>query len=350
MPTANSTYGWKDRLADLTSRPYRLALWTVLFGLAFALGRFWLLLFIIIFAFARGIRLRKTGGGLMAGTVGIASLIFFILHFISFSYSNQVEGFFNDHTPVDISNMADGTYFGQGNGNNGVIKVAVKVAHGRIEKVDLLQYSEPVYAFDDILEKLKGQTSTDLEEVGGYVFRNRESLLGLMGAVENALLSSLEEYPEKNRLMEATFLITSNTLGRILINTLAILFIAIVSFDFFLQPTLARGTGQSLNCYNCQACVGACPVKMVAGDPFPMIMVIEARAGNYDKVAQLAKYCVGCGKCAAKCPIGNSGPAIASSSYRIWKEGINRENRREKSLLSCSPTIDQLSQEQSDEK
>ena len=118
----------------------------------------------------------------------------------------------------------------------------------------------------------------------------------------------------------------------------SLIFIILLTFDFSIQPVLAPGTGQSLNCYNCQACVGVCPVKMVDGDPFPMIMVLEARLGNFERVAELAEYCVGCGKCAAKCPIGNSGPLIASSCYVLWRDQMRRKEKEQQRMLREVPS------------
>ena len=70
-------------------------------------------------------------------------------------------------------------------------------------------------------------------------------------------------------------------------------------------------------CYNCQTCVGACPVKMVEGAPYPMTMVLETRLGNYPRVVELARYCVGCGRCAGKCPAGISAPRLAAAAVSL---------------------------------
>ena len=64
---------------------------------------------------------------------------------------------------------------------------------------------------------------------------------------------------------------------------------------------------------DCQTCVGTCPVKRAEGRLFPMEMVLRARLGDYDTVMSLSKYCVGCARCAAKCPAGISAPSVASA-------------------------------------
>jgi ferredoxin len=342
MTAAENAIPLSERIADWTSRPYRLALWFALVGVAFVSGRVWLFLLVAAFAFARGFSGRKTGGAKLAFSVGLISLAFAALHTISFQESKNLERFMMTQVPIDLSLIPDGNYAGSARGTNGDVRVAVTVKNGAIQKADLLDYREPVYAYDDVLAKLEGATTTDFADQAGFVFRNRQSLSSLQAAIEQAVAPKLAGYPEPCKLVSATFFVTSNRAGRITINAMAIVFIAILTFDFFLQPALGRGTGQSLNCYNCQACVGVCPVKMVDGDPFPMIMVLQARAGNYDRVAELAKYCVGCGKCAAKCPVGVSGPSVASSSYLLWREEIRRENRKEMALLRKLPTLDEL--------
>ena len=112
-------------------------------------------------------------------------------------------------------------------------------------------------------------------------------------------------------------------------NALAILFCIVLVFDYTLQPVLVKGTGQALNCYNCQTCVGVCPVKIVDGEPYPMTMILAARLGDYEKVKYLSKFCVACSRCAGKCPVGDSGPSIAAAANTYLK----KEKKREKELI-----------------
>jgi ferredoxin len=96
---------------------------------------------------------------------------------------------------------------------------------------------------------------------------------------------------------------------------LCIIYGIIFMLDFMISGVLVRNTGESLNCYNCQACVGVCPVGRVEDDvPLPMTMVLETRLGNYARVEELAKYCVGCARCAARCPNGISAVSTAGKA------------------------------------
>ena len=114
-------------------------------------------------------------------------------------------------------------------------------------------------------------------------------------------------------------------------NALAILFCIVLVFDYTMQPVLVKGTGQALNCYNCQTCVGVCPVKIIDGEPYPMTMILAARLGDYEKAKYLSKFCVACSRCAGKCPVGDSRPSIAAQANAHFI----RENQRKKALSNA---------------
>ena len=74
-------------------------------------------------------------------------------------------------------------------------------------------------------------------------------------------------------------------------------------------------------------------MKEAEGVQFPMGLVLLTRLGEYERVTELSKYCVGCGRCAAKCPIGNSGPLVISAAYQACTE-----MKRKKALVEQEET------------
>ena len=311
-------------IEDHLTRGLRLAILLSTLALIYPRARIYALLCLVIFLLVYGFFTRRSGGWryvlllTLLGAAGLGCLI----------YANhdraKVEQYLDLHRPLDLSLVPDGFYEGEGPGNNGLIRTRLTIADGKLMGLEVLRNRDAVYAFDDVVPHLIGKAKLDTRDLAGFIFRNERSLSGLQASMENAVLPAIFDAPQEGRLSKTVFWLTSNQGGKITFNSLAVLFIVLLAFDFFLGPTLRPGLGQALNCYNCQACVGVCPVKMVAGDPFPMIMVLEARLGNIEHVAQLAKYCVGCGKCAAKCPVGNSGPSIASSAYYHWRQRRRR--------------------------
>jgi len=255
-------------------------------------------------------------------------LLFFAFIVIGYTYSfiniRQVNEYRLTHKPVGemMSKVVDGIYEGKGKGYRGPIKVLVAVDDHSIKDIEIISYRD--------LAAVKATTVTQLREKileNGRIdtIRIEPDLLrgavytsyGFISAIEDALIKGIKDYPRES-IFATTFLnvVIGAHPDRFTVNALAIIFAVFLVFDYCLQSVLTRDTGQTLTCYNCAMCVGVCPVKMVEGYQFPMDLVLMARLGDYETVEKLSRYCVGCGRCAAKCPAGNSGPSIISASIR----------------------------------
>jgi ferredoxin len=209
----------------------------------------------------------------------------------------------------------DGTYRGTGQGPRGPTEVYVTVQNGTIRGISIGDYLDAVSidreAIDSVRNLILARNSLDLSP---DLTDRTPAIRGFYDAVSNALWTADSSFPRVSPLTRLTYFFASHNFSSFTFNALAIIFIVFLVFDYSLQSIMRKDTGQSLVCYNCQTCVGACPVKMVEGVPYPMTMVLETRLGNYRRVVELAHYCVGCGRCAGKCPAGISAPMLAAAA------------------------------------
>jgi ferredoxin/uncharacterized protein with FMN-binding domain len=304
----------RESVLRVLRRPRRLLALGLGVAALFAFGRLFVLAGLLVVAIVvlrsrEDARSRRT-----AGAVAALAALFLVLHGLAYAELERSRAFVRASTPIDLATVRDGEYEGTGEGANGPVTAKVEVRGGVLAKVTVTASRDPIYAFDATLAALVGRKTTALPETAGFLFRRDQSLRGLSQAIEDALRPALTYYRAPSPLARASFLITEHRVGRVALNALAVLLILVLAFDYAVQPILAVGTGQSLNCYNCQACVGVCPVKTAEGFPYPITMTLEARLGRYDHVERLAAYCVGCGRCAAKCPVGISAPSVASAA------------------------------------
>jgi len=237
------------------------------------------------------------------------------LHVLSMIGTAREREYMDLHAPADPASAKDGTYKGIGQGPRGPTEVYVTTRSGRIRDIKLGNYLDAVSidreAIDSVRRIVLARNSLDLNP---DLIDRSPAIRGFYDAVSNALWSADPALPGVSRLARLSYFFTSHNFSRFTFNALAIVFIVFLVFDYSLQSVLRKDTGQSLVCYNCQTCVGVCPIKMVEGVPYPMTMVLETRLGNYPRVVELARYCVGCGRCAGKCPAGISAPSVAAAA------------------------------------
>jgi len=222
----------------------------------------------------------------------------------------------------DVVLLAEnGTYEGEGQGKRGPIKVAVTVKGHQLEDVEVIEHGDTISiaggAIEELRERLIGRTDLDVDAVTGAT----QTSFGVINAARDATWKGVAAAPTLSWVTKATLWLATVRVHVVTLHALAVLFIVVLLFDYTIQAALVEGTGQALNCMDCQTCVGTCPVKRVEGRLFPMEIVQRARLGDYETVMSLAKYCVGCARCAAKCPAGISAPSVAAAvAYYLRKQ------------------------------
>jgi uncharacterized protein with FMN-binding domain/ferredoxin len=301
----------------LSSRPWRFAILALVVGLVFSGARLLTLSLMVIFVvFAAISSFRKSSLCLTALIViCVAGLS---LHIVSMIETNHVRDYMAEHDPPDPASAKDGTYRGTGQGPRGPTDVYVTIQNGTIRNIKLGDYLDAISidreAIDLVKSVILARNSLDLNP---DLIDRTPAIRGFYDAVSNALRKADPGVPGVSRFARLTYFFFSHRFSRFTFNAMAIIFIVFLLFDYSIQSILRKDTGQSLVCYNCQTCVGTCPVKMVEGVPYPMTMVLETRLGNYSRVVALARYCVGCGRCAGKCPAGISAPRLASAAVSL---------------------------------
>jgi ferredoxin len=304
----------KIDIKDLLQRNWRLIFITVILAFAFVYARmilFVLLGFLLLIGAVRSyITKKKSYFGIII-PVALIALVLGIYYLVDYG---KVAGYVKDHSPIDYELVEDGTYEGTGQGLRGPIKVKTVFEDGKIRDIEVLQHQEAISALDGLKEQILEKDALYGELVPATIHGSIQATEGYREAVINSLWKGIPEKPHFSRITQILNHFTKFRLDMTTWNALAILFCIALVLDYTLQPVLVRGTGQALNCYNCQTCVGVCPVKEVDGEPYPMNMILAARLGDYEKVKRMSKYCVACSRCAGKCPVGDSGPSIAAAA------------------------------------
>jgi len=304
----------KLAIEKIFERPWRLAALMIITAFAFVYGRLILFVLLGLLLFISAIKIYVTRKKSYFLIVIPAILIVFILGIYYIVDYNKVASYVRDNYPFDLELVDNGIYEGVGQGLRGPIKVKVKIEDAKITDIQIVQHQEMINALKGLPEQIIAANRLDVKLVPRTIHGEIENTQGFREAVTNAVLAGIPDHPEFSPVTRFIHRFSKFRFGMPTWNALAILFCIVLVFDYTLQPALVKGTGQALNCYNCQTCVGVCPVKIVDGEPYPMTMVLAVRLGDYDKVIRLAKYCVACSRCAGKCPVGDSGPSIAAAA------------------------------------
>jgi uncharacterized protein with FMN-binding domain/ferredoxin len=289
-------------------------------ALLFASARFLILaiLFLVLLAYSLRSYI-KTRAAYIIGLIALWALALMVQGFAYYQHHARHK-FIEENSPLDLKRITDGAYPGIGYGLRGPIEVEVTVQNHQITQINIIRHQEAQSALNGLAEQVVRAGKPDIELVPALIHGGPLAARGFKQAVFDALWRNVSEFPRISSISQWAYFVTSNRLTLATANVMAILFILLLVFDYSLQPVLYRNTGQSLNCYNCQVCVAACPVKAVGPHPFPMTMVLAARLGDYKRVKELSRYCVGCGQCAQKCPVGNSAPSIAAACNILYRD------------------------------
>jgi ferredoxin len=317
-------------------RSVRLTIYLVIAGIIFPSSRFILACALLVTLAVLWTREHvRTGSKKIYWLTG--AVVFIVaVYGLSWMDVNKVNALREAATPWGdgIKLVQNGTYTGTGEGMRGPITVRVEVADHRLTMIETLKYPDPISVKDNEIaayqRELLEKGRLEKPEQPGMFRGAQVTLTGYASAIEDALTKGIPDFPEYGAV-SSTFL--STFIGaaptRVTLNSLAILFAAFLVFEYAFQSMLVPGTGRAINCYNCASCVGACPVKEAEGVQMPMGLVLLTRLGDYERVTELSKYCVGCGRCAAKCPIGNSGPLVISAAYQACREMKKEKRLRE---------------------
>jgi len=293
----------------MPSRPWRIAIATILIAVFFPASR--LILFMIL-----GASFLVVGPASRWAKRNRLVLVLLILGvptlFMAAGYVLKAA----EH--IDFDTLQPGTYTGHGLGKNNVDPLEVTAVVGQDGSLALSVTAQSESGGRPAVEKalaeipaaIASSRSLEVDAISGATFTTN----GIVAASREALAKAGGAGKQPWPILALQWL-TVGEPSRETLFQLCIIYGIIFLLDFMISGVMVRNTGESLNCYNCQACVGVCPVGRVEDDvPLPMTMVLETRLGNYARVEELAKYCVGCARCAARCPNGISAVSMAGKA------------------------------------